>query len=303
MAARFTVLASGSSGNASLIELDGFGLLVDCGLGPRALASRFAAVGLSWQAVSAVVITHTHGDHWNALTLAHLRRLNIPLIAHPRHHDYLASRPEHSALCKAGLVREYGADRWFDLTPALGCRPVRVSHDSDPTFAFRIESREDTGSWALGLASDVGHITPELAAAFDGVDALAIEYNHDVQMQKQSGRAKYLIDRVLGDDGHLSNVQAADFTRHIVKAGRERFAFLVQLHLSRDCNKPELAAKVGKAALAEVPSAMLVTATQFNPTTPLPLVARPRPVRHLVRPNPPVKRSFQPTLPGIDEPR
>lgn len=302
MAARFTVLASGSSGNASLIELDGFGLLVDCGLGPRALASRFAAVGLSWQAISAVVLTHTHGDHWNALTLGHLRRLNIPLIAHPRHHDFMASRAEHSSLCKAGLVREYAADKWFDLMPALGCRPVRVPHDSDPTFAFRIESREEAGSWSLGLASDVGHVTPELAAAFDGVDALAIEYNHDVQMQKQSGRAKHLIDRVLGDEGHLSNVQAADFTRHIVQSGRERLAFLVQLHLSRDCNKPDLAAKVGKAALKEVPAAALVTATQFHPTMALPLVARPRPVRQLVRPNPPAPRAYQPTLPGFDEP-
>jgi hypothetical protein len=304
MAARFTVLASGSSGNASLVELDGFGLLVDCGLGPRALASRLAAIGLSWQAVSAVVVTHTHGDHWNALTLGHLRRLNIPLIAHPRHHDFLASRDEHSALCKAGLLREYAADTWFDLTPALGCRPVRVPHDSEPTFAFRVEAREDGGGWALGLASDVGCVTPELAAAFDGVDALAVEFNHDVQMQKQSGRPRLLIDRVLGDEGHLSNVQAADFTRHVVQAaGRDRLAFLVQLHLSRDCNRPELAGKAGKAALAEAPSAKLVTATQFHPTAPLPLVARPRPARHVPRPYPPTKRTFQPTLPGLDPAR
>ena len=32
---QFTVLASGSGGNASLIEVNGFGLLIDIGLGLR----------------------------------------------------------------------------------------------------------------------------------------------------------------------------------------------------------------------------------------------------------------------------
>ena len=62
---RFTVLASGSSGNSSLLEVDGFGLLLDIGLGPRQLASRLITSGRSWQNVQAVLLTHTHGDHWN----------------------------------------------------------------------------------------------------------------------------------------------------------------------------------------------------------------------------------------------
>src|SRR5689334_8310484 len=105
MPARFTVLASGSAGNASLLEVGGFGLLIDCGLGPRVLAERLAAVGRSWQAVSACLITHTHRDHWNALTLAHLLRLKLPLLAHPRHHEAMSYRGEYPPLEKAGLVR------------------------------------------------------------------------------------------------------------------------------------------------------------------------------------------------------
>jgi glyoxylase-like metal-dependent hydrolase (beta-lactamase superfamily II) len=62
MPLRFTVLASGSGGNASLLEADGFGLLLDAGLGPRQLAGRLAAVGASWQQVHAVLLTHTHSD-------------------------------------------------------------------------------------------------------------------------------------------------------------------------------------------------------------------------------------------------
>lgn len=292
--ARFTVLGSGSAGNASLLEVEGFGLLIDCGLGPRVLAERLAAVGLSWQAVSTCLVTHTHRDHWNTLTLAHLHRLKIPLVAHPRHHAAMSVRGEYPPLERAGLVRQYAEGEWLGLTPALTCLPVRVPHDSQPTFAFRFEA----SGWALGFASDVGHVTAGLAAAFAGVDALAVEYNHDERMQRASGRPPILINRVLGNDGHLSNAQAADLTRMVARSGELRH--LVQLHLSRDCNRPDLAAKAGRAALDhDAPSAAVITATQFHPTTPLLLTARtghrPLPSREVLSP----KRSHQPTLPGL----
>ena len=70
MSLRFTVLASGSSGNASLIEADGFGLLLDAGLGPRILGGRLRQIGLSWSHVHAALLTHTHSDHWSDRTFA-----------------------------------------------------------------------------------------------------------------------------------------------------------------------------------------------------------------------------------------
>ena len=68
------VTAELKGGNASLVEANGFGLLIDIGLGPRQLAGRLAAIGLSWHAVHAVLLTHTHTDHWKDRTLRHLHR-------------------------------------------------------------------------------------------------------------------------------------------------------------------------------------------------------------------------------------
>src|SRR5262249_12616327 len=79
MPMRFTVLASGSGGNARLLQIDGFGLLLDMGLGPRQLAQRFTLVGVSWDDIQAVVLTHTHSDHWRIATMTHLWRRRIPL--------------------------------------------------------------------------------------------------------------------------------------------------------------------------------------------------------------------------------
>src|SRR5208282_1552449 len=89
MALHFSVLASGSSGNASLVESDGFGVLLDAGLGPRLLASRLGAVDRGWTNIHAALLTHTHGDHWNEHSFTHLQRLRIPLYCHADHHRSL----------------------------------------------------------------------------------------------------------------------------------------------------------------------------------------------------------------------
>src|SRR5262245_57043447 len=89
MPARFCVLASGSAGNCTFLQVDGFGLLIDIGLGPRLLGARLSAVGASWKHVNAVLLTHTHTDHWKDLTLLQLRRLGIPLYCSPEHHNSL----------------------------------------------------------------------------------------------------------------------------------------------------------------------------------------------------------------------
>jgi len=282
MRVRFTVLASGSSGNATFLEVDGFGLLVDCGIGPQMIAERLSAFGSSWKAVSAVLLTHTHGDHWNAYTLAHLRRLNIPLFAHDRHHNDLSSRKSYVPMHEAKLTRRYESGRWFDALPGLACLPIRVPHDAEPTYAFRFEG---TG-WAIGYASDLGETPAGLTEAFTDLDLLALEFNHDVAMQRSSGRPRILIDRVLGPNGHLSNDQAAAFAKQTTS---ENLRWLVQLHLSRDCNTTDLAARAGRAA---VPQAKVLTATQNFATRPITLDARDRAV-----PRP--RGHYQPALPGL----
>ena len=104
MGLRFTVLASGSGGNASLVEAANFGVLIDAGIGPRMLSQRLTAVGQSWASVHAVLLTHTHSDHWKDRTFAHLHRRGIPLYCHAHHHyksRFRTSRNPESRLSKS----------------------------------------------------------------------------------------------------------------------------------------------------------------------------------------------------------
>lgn len=302
MTDRLIVLGSGSSGNATLVQTEGFGVLLDCGFGPQELSSRLQAVGASWQSVNAVVLTHTHTDHWNKYTFDHLRRLNIPLFAHAGHHDALAANASYSTLARAGLTREYVADTPLSLGGNLTLRTVQVPHDSEPTFALRVDAGDLAApNWSVGLASDLGCVREELLALLHGVDVLAVEFNHDEQMERASRRPRHLVERVLGDFGHLSNRQAAEAVRALAAADEPGgLTAVVQLHLSRDCNKPELAAEAGRAAVKAANStAAVITASQYQPTVAIPLAARPTRNRG-GKALPRVRRSVQPRLPGME---
>ncbi len=308
MTARFTVLASGSGGNASLLELDGFGLLIDCGLHPRLLTARFQSIGATWERISAVVLTHTHTDHWKDATLAELRARRIPMYAHPKHYAYMERAASFATFNAAGLTREYADGREIELTKNLTCRPIRVSHDSVPTYAFRIDGLDElqpAPAWSIGYAADLGCSSPELITAFAGVDVLALEYNHDELMERASPRPRFLVDRVLGDMGHLSNKQAAELTATIAGRSGEGFpSHLVQLHLSKECNKPELAAVAGREALVALnPATEVITAKQDVSAKTIYLSRRPNAENRTaarVKRAAPKRVTTQPSLPGFD---
>lgn len=269
MVLRFTVLASGSGGNASLVQANGFGVLIDAGLGPRQLGGRLATVGLSWSAVHAVLLTHTHSDHWKDRTLDQLRRRAVPLFCHPEHHGVLREfSPAFANLYAAGLVRAFSPDETLDLTPGLRCRALPVRHDGGATFGFRLEASTDLfgQTTALAYAADLGCWDDDLANALADVDLLAVEFNHDVELEYASGRTPRLIARVLSDEGHLSNAQAADLVEAVLsRSSSDRLRHLVQLHLSRDCNRPALARAAAQAVLRSRPDITVHTAEQNAP--------------------------------------
>ena len=286
------VLGSGSSGNAALLHHNGYGVLIDSGLGPAELTNRLQIVGETWAGVNAVLLTHTHTDHWNKHTLAQLRRLNIPFVAHEKHHQILWTVPTYDPLHRAGLLRTFTADSPLTLNDDLTMRVCQVSHDADPTYAFRIES----ASFSVGWATDLGFVPDELLGFLHGVDVLGIEFNHDLEMEKRSRRPRHLIERVLSDMGHLSNVQAVEAVSCLAAAGE--FQAVVQLHLSRDCNAPMLAHKTGRSVLSN--SVRLVTAKPFEPC--LPIYIEPRSTPKTLRPLPARQRApVQLAIPGLQK--
>jgi phosphoribosyl 1,2-cyclic phosphodiesterase len=264
MPIQFAVLASGSRGNSCLIQAGHAGLLIDLGLGPRELAARLEGVGSTLARIGTAVLTHTHGDHVQPSTLRLLATRKVTLYCHEGHRPVLSARPGFRELDASGLVRHYD-ERPFLAPSGMRIEPVELSHDGGPTFGFRVEGRAGRGSKpaSVGYLADTGCWSEAMADAMADVDALGVEFNHDVALQLNSGRAPYLIHRNLGDRGHLSNVQGAALVSAVLgRSSRSSVRDLVLLHLSDQCNRPKLALEVARRAVRDSGRRVAIHAAQ-----------------------------------------
>jgi len=75
---RFTVLASGSKGNSTVVTGGRTRILVDCGLSCRELFRRMRLADEEPETLDAIVITHEHQDHVNGVAVT-ARKLGIPV--------------------------------------------------------------------------------------------------------------------------------------------------------------------------------------------------------------------------------
>jgi phosphoribosyl 1,2-cyclic phosphodiesterase len=270
MPVQFAVLASGSRGNSTWVRGRGAGLLIDVGMRPRELGRRLESVGASWSGVGAVVLTHTHGDHVDSGTFSELARRRVAVHCHEGHRAELAGDPGFQSLETNGLVACFD-DRPFLSGTGLRLEPIRLRHDGGPTFGFRIEvSAERRGRpVSLGYLADTGSWSEWMADSLVDVDVLGVEFNHDVAMQKCSGRPRLLIARNLGDDGHLSNRQGAELVEAVLaRSRRGTLRHVVLLHLSQQCNQPDLALEAARGALRAAGRRGVVHAARQNPVHP-----------------------------------
>jgi phosphoribosyl 1,2-cyclic phosphodiesterase len=235
---RFRSLASGSSGNATLIEgSDGLHrtrVLVDCGLGLRQLIARLAVEGIGPADLDGIFITHEHGDHIGCAPML-VARYGVPLWTS-------AGTAQYAAFAGLESARNLVRDGQVFAIGGLQLHPFTVPHDAREPLQLRCTD----GDRVLGLMTDIGHVTGHALAALAGCHALVLESNHDVELLAQSRYPDFLKRRVGGQHGHLSNVQAA---AALGALHHDRLNTVVAAHLSERNNRPELVSRAFAAVL------------------------------------------------------
>ncbi|MSR17755.1 MAG: MBL fold metallo-hydrolase [Phycisphaerales bacterium] len=237
-ACAISILASGSAANCAVVRLTGSRkyLLIDAGLSPRATRTRMIELGLDPAAIGAVLFTHFDRDHIHRGWIRELAARPIPVLVRAG----LEARAR-AAEIPGRLLRTVA--RTSRLGNIATLRAWETPHDWDGSTAWRI----DTPSGSIGFATDLGHVTDEVIEGFRGVDVLAIEANYDQEMQVRSSRPEYLKERIMGGKGHLSNEQSI---RAIAAISRDKVpSTVLLLHLSQECNCPELLTQQVRAEL------------------------------------------------------
>src|SRR5437868_3026095 len=87
MSLELCILASGSSGNATLLRSPAGVMLIDLGIGPRTTAKRLDGTGVRFGDIAAVCLTHLDGDHFNASWIPTLVRRGIRVFCHSHKAD------------------------------------------------------------------------------------------------------------------------------------------------------------------------------------------------------------------------
>lgn len=225
MKLRFSYLGSGSRGNAALIESGDTCVMLDCGFSAKETERRVRSLDRRPGDISAIVITHEHGDHV-AGAVRFARRHDIELWMTPG--TRAAVRDAHLA-----RLRLVNCHENFSIGD-LQIEPTPVPHDAREPCQYVFGN----GTHRLGILSDTGHVSRHMLATYDGCDALALECNHAPDMLAAGPYPAHLKDRVGCDYGHLSNDQAADMLRQIDCSSLQQ---IVGVHLSDKNNTPDRA--------------------------------------------------------------
>jgi len=236
---RLTILGSGSSGNCAYLETDEARVLIDAGFSLRQTRQRLATIGRGPENLTAILVTHEHSDHVAGL-VALSEKLHVPVYC---------NRPTREAI--EYQLRVKLDCRLFTTGASFAVGDLEVEtfsipHDAQDPVGFLLQ----TAAGNIGVLTDLGHATRLALERVRRANVLVLESNHDVRMlQDCPHRPWSLKQRILGRHGHLSNEAAADAAEQIMS---DRLRHLYLGHLSRECNRPELAHRVAEERLKSI---------------------------------------------------
>jgi phosphoribosyl 1,2-cyclic phosphodiesterase len=264
---RISILASGSSGNATLLETEQTCLLVDAGIGKKEMMRRFAALGRAPERVDAILVSHEHTDHSSGLPQLLREWRCTGYLTEGTHQEILRALPEASGK-KMTRVEHVRPGQRFTIGD-IEVAAFVIPHDAiDPVgYTFRAQGCK------VAVVTDLGYLPELVKQHLRDADFLILESNHDLEMLKVGPYPWFVKQRVMSRTGHLSNHVVSEFLAD-GDAFDGRARYLVMAHISETNNNPDVVRLCAEEALGRRPAAFqgeLLVASQHVPLGPFQL--------------------------------
>ena len=239
MEMKFCSLSSGSSGNCQYIETENSRILIDAGFSGKRVQELLKSIDVCPTTIDGIFITHEHIDHIQGVGVLS-RRFDIPIYANKN--TWLAMEDKIGKIADKNIV-EFNTDEYINHKD-IDIKPIKIYHDAAEPVGYLINK----GNKKISVVTDTGIIDPKIAQEIFGSNLYFMESNHDEFMLKEGLYPWHLKERIMSEEGHLSNRDAAIALENVLKGNKE---IVLLGHLSKDNNVPELAYETVKSSLEE----------------------------------------------------
>ncbi len=249
----FQSFASGSSGNCYYLGTSREGILIDAGIGIRTIKKNLKELGLTFDSIRAVLVTHDHADHIKAVPPLG-NKYFIPIYTTAAVFGGINENRCIKEKLSSANVHYIEKEVPFSIN---GFRIVAfpVPHDATDSVGYRIETPAGT----FCFLTDMGCITSLSAGYIAQATHLVIEANYDEEMLAMGPYPAYLKERIASHTGHMSNRCTARHLADLIgpriyapdRADGVRLEHIWLCHLSQENNHPDLALKTFEAIFHE----------------------------------------------------
>lgn len=236
---RVTVLASGSRGNATLVEMGNEGILIDAGLSGRRLRELLSRQWAPPERLSRCFLTHEHMDHVRGIKTLFPGGGGNRISANEQTRNFLNDRGMNTDGWKTFCTGEEVTCGGFSVSS------FPVPHDAYDPCGFQIWAEEKT----VVVCTDLGYATTEIKARVATADILVLEANYDEALLRSDTKRPWATkQRIMERHGHLSNLQVTELLSTLSGSGLKH---ILLAHISEDCNRPELAIRAAREGIRQ----------------------------------------------------
>ena len=254
---KVVVIGSGSKGNSTYIETKNTKILIDTGLSMLQVKGRLKNQGIIFDKIDAVFITHEHTDHIKEL-VSILKKTSATLYIEENTYIEANKRLRGNL---ANLPKVFiKADTKYNIND-LSVVPIQLSHDTVNCFGYLLKELNTNKNNSFASITDTGYIDKKYYKILSYIHTIMIESNHDPEMLLNSGRPWMLINRILSNNGHMSNEQCINHLKSFISENNKN---IILGHISEECNDYDLAYKLVNLAFENKPPFNLSVAYQYT---------------------------------------